>query len=102
MSEGKKIELRELAELLKGSWKVGDEQLPYIALEHIVENGLRFEGVGDPSIDCKFGAYYDTYGMGELTLKYVSTTGNFVQATANDKANQSTTIYFERKWIAFD
>ncbi|WP_417873768.1 hypothetical protein [Xanthomarina gelatinilytica] len=48
---------------------------------------------------CKLGAYYDTMGMDELILKYISTTGNFVKATANDKTNNSTTIYFEKKWI---
>ncbi len=51
---------------------------------------------------CRLGAYYDTGGMNELTLKYNSTTGNFVKATAIDKANNSTTIYFEKKWIEFE
>ena len=51
---------------------------------------------------CRLGAYYDTGGMDELTLKYNSTTGNFVKATATDKTNKSTTIYFEKKWIEFE
>ena len=51
---------------------------------------------------CRLGAYYDTGGMDELTLKYNSTTGDFVKATAIDKANNSTTIYFEKKWIEFE
>ncbi|MFD1629992.1 hypothetical protein [Pseudopedobacter beijingensis] len=51
---------------------------------------------------CKLGAYYDTGGMDELTLKYNSTTGKFVKAIATDKANNSTTIYFEKKWIEFE
>jgi hypothetical protein len=51
---------------------------------------------------CKLGAYYDTGGMDELTLKYISTNGNFVKATATDKTNNSTTIYFEKKWIDFE
>lgn len=51
---------------------------------------------------CSLGAYYDTGGMGELTLKYNSTTGNFVKATAIDKASNSTTIYFEKKWIELE
>jgi len=51
---------------------------------------------------CKLGAYYDTGGMDELTLKYNSTIGSFVKATATDKAHNSTTIYFEKKWVAFE
>jgi len=51
---------------------------------------------------CKLGAYYDTGGMNELTLKYVSTIGDFVKAVAIDKTNNSTTIYFEKKWIDFE
>jgi hypothetical protein len=51
---------------------------------------------------CKLGAYYDTGGMGDLILKYIKVTGKFVQAIATDKANHSTTLYFEKKWIEFD
>src|SRR5690554_950077 len=60
MSEWKVQELSELAELRKDSWKVGDEQLPYIALEHIVENGLRLEGIGDSSIVASNKYYFDS------------------------------------------
>lgn len=51
---------------------------------------------------CKLGAYYDTGGMDNLTLKYSATVGNFVKALAIDKANNSTTIYFEKKWIEIE
>jgi len=51
---------------------------------------------------CKLGAYYDTGGMDELTLKYIATTGNFIKAIAIDKTNKPSTIYFEKKWIEFD
>ncbi len=51
---------------------------------------------------CTLGAYYDTIGMGALTLKYSSTNGTFVKAHAIDKAGRSTPIYFERKWIVFE
>ncbi len=47
MSEWKEYKLGEIAQLEKDSWKVGDEELPYIALEHIVEGGLRLQGIGD-------------------------------------------------------
>ena len=52
--------------------------------------------------DCKLGAYYDTAGMKEMTLKYISTSGKYVKAAAIDKLNNSTTVYFEKKWIEFD
>ena len=51
---------------------------------------------------CKLGAYYDTSGMGDLTLKYVSTTGNFVKAVAVGNGDTPTSIYFEKKWIEFE
>ncbi len=47
LSEWKECKLGEIAQLEKNSWKVGDEDLPYIALEHIVEGGLRLQGIGD-------------------------------------------------------
>ena len=49
MSKWKKYRLGDIAQLVKETWKVGDEELPYIALEHIVEGGLRLQGIGDSS-----------------------------------------------------
>jgi type I restriction enzyme, S subunit len=48
---GKWIEkpLSELAVLNKDSWKVGDEEAPYIALEHIKEGKLKLIGLGHSS-----------------------------------------------------
>jgi len=43
----KKVKLGEVADLSKIPWKVGDENLPYIGLEHIEENKLRLSGVGN-------------------------------------------------------
>jgi hypothetical protein len=52
---------------------------------------------------CKLGAFYDTNGMEEgAALKYISTTGDFVQAAYVDKSKQSTTVYFEKKWIVVE
>ncbi len=42
--------LSELAVLFKDSWKVGDEEAPYIALEHIEEGKLRLIGFDHSSI----------------------------------------------------
>ncbi len=47
MGEWKEKHLKEVAKLDKNSWKVGQEPLPYIALGHIVEGGLRIHGIGD-------------------------------------------------------
>ncbi|MDD3592212.1 MAG: restriction endonuclease subunit S [Sulfurovum sp.] len=47
MSEWKECKLGDVAKLSKKSWKVGDEQMPYIGLEHIEEAKLRLNGVGD-------------------------------------------------------
>ncbi len=45
---------------------------------------------------CKLAAFYETSGMKDLTLKYISTTKNFVKANATDKTNKSTTITLKR------
>ena len=42
----REVKLGEIAKLSKIPWNVGDEQLPYIALEHFKEGGLRLNGVG--------------------------------------------------------
>ena len=46
MSEWEEKPLSDLAILYNDSWKVGDEECPYIALEHIEEGKLRLNGIG--------------------------------------------------------
>lgn len=47
MREWEEYKLGEIAKLHKESWKVGDENMPYLGLEHIIENGLRINGIGN-------------------------------------------------------
>jgi len=47
MREWRERPLKEVAQLKKDSWKIGQEPLPYIALEHILEGALRIQGIGD-------------------------------------------------------
>ncbi len=58
--------------------------------------------VDDNPFGYELGAYYDTEGMDGLTLKYMSTTGDFIEAEAITENNEERTIYFEMKWIVFD
>lgn len=46
MREWKECTLADIAQIKKDSWKVGDESSPYIGLEHIEENKLRFNDIG--------------------------------------------------------
>jgi len=68
MSDWVETTLGEIAELSKDSWKVGDEQLPYIALEHIEERRLRLNGVGssDEVISNKYRFNEKTFLFGKL------------------------------------
>lgn len=75
---------------------------PDIKSERLLLLSIFTNDVENNPFGCKLGAYYDTGGMDELTLKYISTNGNFVKATATDKENNLTTIYFEKKWIEFE
>ncbi|VBB43666.1 conserved exported hypothetical protein [uncultured Paludibacter sp.] len=75
---------------------------PDVKSERLLLLSVFTNDVENNPFGCRLGAYYDTGGINELTLKYNSTTGNFVKATAIDKANNLTTIYFEKKWIEFE
>jgi len=46
MGEWREYKISDIATLKKDSWKVGDEELPYLGLEHIEEAKLRLNGVG--------------------------------------------------------
>lgn len=75
---------------------------PDIKSERLFLLSIFTNDVENNPFGCKLGAYYDTNGMENLILKYKSTTGNFVKATATDKTGTSTTIYFEKKWIELE
>lgn len=45
----REVKLGEIAEISKTNWKVGDKPFPYIGLEHIEENTLRLNSIGDSS-----------------------------------------------------
>ncbi|RXJ85898.1 restriction endonuclease subunit S [Arcobacter cloacae] len=46
MSSWKECKLGDIAKLSKKTWKVGDELMPYIGLEHIEESKLRLNAIG--------------------------------------------------------
>ncbi len=73
---------------------------PDVKSERLILLSSFTDDVSDNPFRCRLGAFHDTNGMEEwLTLKYVSTSGNFVKAVVTDKDNKSTTVYFEKKWI---
>ena len=74
---------------------------PDIKSERLLLLSVFTNDVENNPFGCKLGAFYDTRSMNELTLNYIMTIGNFVKATATSKTNNSTTLYFEKKWIDF-
>ncbi len=52
--------------------------------------------------NCELGAYYDTAGMENLTLKYQGTIGDFARVIAIDKSNKATTLFILKKWLVFE
>ncbi|MBC7947777.1 MAG: amidohydrolase family protein [Chitinophagaceae bacterium] len=75
---------------------------PDVKSERIFLLSVFTNDVENNPFNCRLGAYYDTRGMKDLTLKYMASVGEFVRAIAIDKSNKSTVLYFERKWIEFD
>ena len=75
---------------------------PDIKSERLLLLSVFTDDVENNPFGCKLGSYYDTGRMKELTLKYISATGNFIKAIATDKTKNSTTIYFEKKWIELE
>ncbi len=51
---------------------------------------------------CDLGAYYDTSGMDNLKLSYLSTVDDFIKVAAVDNTGDTTIVYFEKKWIEFE
>jgi type I restriction enzyme S subunit len=68
MTEWKEEKLGNVAQLQKKSWQVGDRDLPYIALEHIVEGRLRLQGIGNSKtiVSNKYHFDSDCFLFGKL------------------------------------
>ena len=75
---------------------------PDVQSEKLLLFSIFTNDVENNPFGCRLGAYYDTGGIGDLKLKYMETTGNFVKAVAIDKTNALTTVFFEKKWLTFD
>ncbi len=63
MGEWREYKISDIATLVKNSWKVGNEKLPYIGLEHIEESKLRLNGIGS-SDDVSSNKY--RFGSGDV------------------------------------
>lgn len=74
---------------------------PDIRSERLLLLSIFTNDVEKNPFGCRLGAYYDTGGPGAPVLKYVSTAGNFVKATATGQTDRPATVYFEKKWIVF-
>ncbi|WP_139959591.1 lysozyme inhibitor LprI family protein [Flavicella sediminum] len=52
--------------------------------------------------NCKYGAFYDTNGMKEISLKYLSNEGEFLKIEiVNEKEGKSDIIFMLKKWFEF-
>jgi len=52
--------------------------------------------------NCELGAYYDTSGMQNMKIKYISRSKDFIKALVIEtNTGKHTTIFFERKCVEF-
>lgn len=72
---------------------------PNVNSERLILFSVFTNDVENNPFGCKFGAFYETSGIDNLKLKYISTNGNFVNAKIINNSNISTNVFFEKKWI---
>nr|WP_241448757.1 lysozyme inhibitor LprI family protein [Aquimarina pacifica] len=51
---------------------------------------------------CKYGAFYDTNGMNDLKLKYVSTENDFLKIEVTKKGKTIDKVFMLKKWFEFE
>ena len=51
---------------------------------------------------CKYGAFYDTSGMNDLTLKYVSTENDFLKIELIKEGKTIDKVFMLKKWFEFE
>lgn len=56
---------------------------------------------GNP-YNCTYGSYYQTSGMKNMKLKFISKNGGFIKAAIIKKDSRTAIIYILNKWIAFE
>lgn len=58
--------------------------------------------VHDNPFILKYGAYYDTNGMNDISLKYLSIDSEFIKTAVIKNGATIDIIYFEKNWIDFE
>ena len=94
--------LIDLRASMKQDHRIFGYAQPDIKSERLILMSVFTDDVKNNPFGCKLGAYYDTMGMDNLTLKYLATQNNFVKVAAIDNTNKTTIIYIEKKWIVFE
>ena len=52
--------------------------------------------------NCKYGAYYDTSGMNNINLKYISTGDDFIKVAVLKNKEKLDEVYMLKKWFEFE
>ena len=52
--------------------------------------------------NCKYGAYYDTSGMEEFSLEYISTEDDFIKVAIQKNSQKLDEVYMLKKWFEFE
>lgn len=52
--------------------------------------------------DCKYGAYYDTNGMGDLNLRYIGSEDDFLRIAILKEGKTIDEVYMLKKWFEFE
>ena len=58
--------------------------------------------VKDNPCNCEFGSYYETSSMKDIKLKYVGDVKSFIKVDLLQNNTKLGTVYFEKKWVAFE
>lgn len=51
---------------------------------------------------CPFGAYYQTFEMENMQLKYIGKTGPYIKARVIKNGRRQATVFILRRWIRFE
>lgn len=77
-------------------------QNPDIKSERVILFSIFTNDIENNPFGCKLGAYYDTNGLENITIKYSETNGDFIKVVAIDKSNMRITFFIEKKWIIIE
>ncbi|MGQ7944902.1 hypothetical protein [Flavobacterium sp. WC2509] len=86
---------------MKRDHRIFGFEKPDVKSKRMILLSIFTKDVENNPFNCPYGAFYETSGMKNITLKFKENIGDFAKIEIQ-KENSKEVVYFEKKWLEFE